>query len=109
MTDSACSRPDCPAAASRNAPPDATGDVRETATGDRQNAPGLSEVPRLLLTVEQAASALSLGRTAVYELIHSRRLGSVRIGGSRRIPRAALDAYVSQLCCDAGLVVTPGT
>ena len=58
---------------------------------------GLTPVPRLLLTVEQVAEALAIGRTAVYELISSQRLGSVRIGGSRRIPIPALQRFVAQL------------
>lgn len=57
----------------------------------------ISAVPRLLLTPEQAAEALSVGRTTVYELMNVGRLRSVRIGRSRRVPMAALDAYVQSL------------
>ena len=51
----------------------------------------------LLVTPEQAAASLSLGRTTVYQLIKSGQLHSVRIRGSRRIPVAALEAYVGSL------------
>jgi excisionase family DNA binding protein len=57
-------------------------------------------VTPLLLTVEQASQVLAIGRTAVYELISCGRLGSVRIGGSRRIPVAALDTFVRLLIND---------
>ena len=40
----------------------------------------------LLLTVEQAGQVLAIGRTAVYALLGSGVLASVRIGRSRRIP-----------------------
>jgi excisionase family DNA binding protein len=55
----------------------------------------------LLLTVEQTSQALAIGRTAVYELITNGRLGSVRIGGSRRIPVAALDVFMQRLIQEA--------
>ncbi|MFL6135783.1 MAG: helix-turn-helix domain-containing protein [Nocardioidaceae bacterium] len=52
---------------------------------------------KLLLSPEEAAQALGLGRSRVYDLIRTRRLDSVRIGKSRRIPVAAVHAYVEHL------------
>jgi excisionase family DNA binding protein len=52
---------------------------------------------KVLLTPEQAADALSIGRTKVYELINRGLLESVRIGASRRIPADALAACVARL------------
>lgn len=46
---------------------------------------GLTE-PRLLLTPEQAAETLGLGRSSVYELMRARRIRSVKIGRSRSRP-----------------------
>ena len=54
----------------------------------------------LLLTVEQAGQVLAIGRTAVYALVGSGVLASVRIGRSRRIPLAALQDYVTRLAVD---------
>lgn len=51
----------------------------------------------LLLTAEQAATALAICRTKVYELLRSGELESVQIGASRRIPTAALEDYVQRL------------
>lgn len=51
----------------------------------------------LMLTVEEAAQQLRIGRTQMFALIASGEVNSVKIGRSRRIPRAALDAYVAQL------------
>lgn len=51
----------------------------------------------LLLTVEQAGQVLAIGRTAVYALLGSGVLASVRIGRSRRIPLTALQDYVTRL------------
>ncbi|HET9442850.1 MAG TPA: excisionase family DNA-binding protein [Acidimicrobiales bacterium] len=52
---------------------------------------------KLLLRPEEAAALLSVGRSRIYELMAAAKLKSVRIGGSRRIPVAALDAFVKQL------------
>ena len=49
----------------------------------------------VLLTPEQAAASLAIGRTKVFELLRSGELESVRIGSCRRIPSEALQAYVS--------------
>lgn len=52
---------------------------------------------KLLLTPEEAAERLSVGRSRVFELIGSGRLRSVRIGASRRIPADALVDFVNAL------------
>ena len=52
---------------------------------------------QLLLTPEQAATSLAIGRTTVYELMRSGALESVRIGASRRVPVIALEEYVERL------------
>lgn len=52
---------------------------------------------RRLLTVEEAAEALSIGRTTMYALIKAGHIATVRLGKLRRVPASALSAYVSQL------------
>ncbi|GAA4855379.1 MULTISPECIES: helix-turn-helix domain-containing protein [Pseudonocardia] len=52
---------------------------------------------RLLLTAQEAAQALGVSRTKVYDLMRSGRLRSVKIGGSRRIPVDALAELVDEL------------
>ncbi|MFI0740821.1 helix-turn-helix domain-containing protein [Streptomyces sp. NPDC021100] len=47
-----------------------------------------------LLTVPEVMARLKLGRSAVYDLIRSRRLVSIRIGRSRRIPADALRDFI---------------
>ena len=54
-------------------------------------------LPVLLLRPEDAARALGVGRTKVYELMRSGALRSVRVGGLRRIPVAALKEFVTRL------------
>ncbi|WP_086852242.1 helix-turn-helix domain-containing protein [Amycolatopsis kentuckyensis] len=51
----------------------------------------------LLVRVEEAARLLSIGRTRVYDLVRTGELPSVKIFGSRRIPRASIDRYVTTL------------
>jgi excisionase family DNA binding protein len=48
----------------------------------------------LLLTVPQAARALGLGRTKVYELIATGSLPTVRFGRSVRVPVAKLQEWL---------------
>jgi excisionase family DNA binding protein len=50
-----------------------------------------------LLRVEEAARLLNIGRAAVYDLIRSGRLQSLKIGKSRRVPREAIDRVITQL------------
>ncbi|MEV5296718.1 helix-turn-helix domain-containing protein [Amycolatopsis methanolica] len=52
---------------------------------------------RVLLTVEAAAKQLSIGRTTMYALIKAGHIATVQIGQLRRVPAAALTAYVQQL------------
>ncbi len=57
---------------------------------------------KLLLTPEEAAKALSISRSKLYELLATNQLESVRIGASRRIPASALDQFVEQCRTTAG-------
>ena len=51
----------------------------------------------LLLKPEEAAEALGIARTRVYQLMRAQEIRSVKIGKVRRIPVAALQAYVERL------------
>jgi excisionase family DNA binding protein len=51
----------------------------------------------LLVTPEQAAEALGIGRTRLYALLASGDLPSVKVVGSRRIRVGDLAAYVEAL------------
>ena len=52
---------------------------------------------RLLLTVPEAAEALAISRSKLYELIAAGLVRSVRIDGSRRVPVESLETYVATL------------
>ena len=54
-------------------------------------------VTKLLLTVPEAAAALAISRSKLYELLAAGVVRSVRIDGSRRVPVEALEAYVAVL------------
>lgn len=56
---------------------------------------------RMLLTVEEAAKVIGIGRTKAFELIAIGAIESVRIGASRRIPSAAVAEYVEHLRAEA--------
>lgn len=49
---------------------------------------------RLVLTIEEAARRLGIGRTLMYALVTSGAIRSVTIGRLRRIPIQCLDEYV---------------
>lgn len=52
---------------------------------------------RLVLTIEQAARRLGIGRTLMYSLVMSGEIESVTIGRLRRIPVECLTEYVTGL------------
>ena len=52
---------------------------------------------KLLLTAPEAARALGISRSKLYELLRDGEIRSVRIGRSRRVPWEALGTYVASL------------
>lgn len=59
----------------------------------RLNSP---ELVKVLLTVDEAAHKLSIGRTSVYRLMNRGDLGYILVGGTRRVPVESVSQYVSQ-------------
>ena len=59
----------------------------------REHHSGLS----VLLTVEEAAELLRLGRTTTFELVMRGDIQSVKIGRRRLVVREGLDRYVAEL------------
>jgi excisionase family DNA binding protein len=51
---------------------------------------------KVLLTVEEVAQAMGLGRTFVYELVMRREILSIKLGRKRRIPVTALNDFVAR-------------
>jgi excisionase family DNA binding protein len=58
------------------------------------NAITSSGQERVLLTVEEAARRLQIGRTTAYRLVAEGQLASIQIGHLRRIPVDAVTAFV---------------
>ena len=50
----------------------------------------------LLLTVNQAATRLGIGRSFLYDLMLRGELQSVKLGRARRIPVAALEKFIGE-------------
>ena len=50
----------------------------------------------ILLSAEEAAEVLGIGRTFVFELVAKGRLESIKIGRRRLIPRDALERLVAE-------------
>jgi excisionase family DNA binding protein len=61
-------------------------------------APAPRQMPdRVMLTVEEAAKQLRIGRTSAYRLVRTGELESVLIGRLRRVPAAAVHEYAKRL------------
>ena len=52
---------------------------------------------QLLLSVEEAADVLRLGRTRIYELVMTKRIQSVKVGRRRLVVRTSLLDFVQTL------------
>jgi excisionase family DNA binding protein len=66
---------------------------------DHHAAPTPAIMP-LLLTVNQAAQMLGIGRSTLYELIENGEIRSVKVGASRRVPLKAVHEYIDRLLGD---------
>jgi excisionase family DNA binding protein len=55
---------------------------------------------KILLTPEEAARALNISRSKLFELLQAQALKSVKIGKSRRIPTDAVREYVACLSAE---------
>ena len=52
---------------------------------------------RLVLTIEEAAERLGVGRSLMYALVKSGAVESIRIGRLHRVPAEALTEFVAEL------------
>jgi excisionase family DNA binding protein len=59
-----------------------------------ENRPNWRE-PDRLLSVDQAAQALGIGRTALYSEIGAGRIRSIKVGRRRLIPSSAISEFAS--------------
>ena len=59
---------------------------------------------KLLVTVDEAAQRLSIGRSLCYQMVMKGEIASITIGRARRIPLAALESFVAERMelCDGG-------
>jgi excisionase family DNA binding protein len=64
---------------------------------DKQKGEFADAPYKLLVTPEEAAAILSVGRTTMYELMATGELESVHVKSCRRIPLAALERFVQRL------------
>jgi excisionase family DNA binding protein len=55
----------------------------------------------VLLTVEEAAERLRIGRTSMYHLVSTGAIETVTVGRLRRVPAECLAEYVARLRRDA--------
>ncbi|MGH4012906.1 MAG: helix-turn-helix domain-containing protein [Pseudonocardiaceae bacterium] len=55
---------------------------------------------KLAYSTDDASAALSIGRTALFDLLRRKEISSVKIGRRRVIPAASLEAYMSRLIAE---------
>jgi excisionase family DNA binding protein len=65
--------------------------------------PSAPDDDKLLVTVDEAARRLSIGRSHLYQYLLRGSLRSVRIGRSRRIASRELEAFIDQLVQDSAV------
>lgn len=56
---------------------------------------------KLLHSIEEALSILSLGRTKFYEQINAGRIVLVKVGKKSLVPQSSLDAFVAAKIAEA--------
>lgn len=71
-----------------------------TGPGSNRTAQITTPEGKILLTVEEAAERLSLGRTSVFALIKSGEIRSVKVGKARRIVADSLHTWVADKLAD---------
>jgi excisionase family DNA binding protein len=54
------------------------------------------EPEKYLLTAEEAARALNIGRTRIYGLIKNNDLQSVKVGRSRRVVASSINTFIER-------------
>lgn len=59
-----------------------------------------SAIAPILYRVDEAAEALRISRSVIYELIRSSQLRTVKVGRRRLVPVEALEEYVTSLSGD---------
>jgi excisionase family DNA binding protein len=62
---------------------------------------------RVVLTIEEAAGRLGIGRTTMYALVMAGEVRSVTIGRLRRVPVQCLDEYIAALLGQPPQPATP--
>lgn len=70
-------------------------------TGRKAGVMDGNEIPPVLYRVDEAAGALRLSRSVLYELIRSGRLRTVKVGRRRLVPVNALAECVARLVEDS--------
>lgn len=63
-------------------------------TGPNTAEPRTS-TPRRLLTIVEAAEALSISRSSIYRLFDAGQLAWVQIGASRRVASAEIERFIA--------------
>jgi excisionase family DNA binding protein len=74
------------------------GSLESRITEEEQKKQANTEIkpPKLLLTISEAAQALNLIRSLMYDLVLSGQVASLKIGRTRRIPWKALQMFIDQ-------------
>jgi excisionase family DNA binding protein len=55
-----------------------------------------TQAPSTLLTIDEAASMLRVGRTTIFRLVAEGELMSIKVGRRRLVPTASLDDFVER-------------
>lgn len=57
-------------------------------------------VPKRAITIDEACTSLSIGRTVLFDLLRRNEITSVKVGRRRLIPAVSLDEYLARLVAE---------
>ena len=75
--------------------------LRAASSSASAQTPGTTGLPRMLMSVREAAAALSVGHTQLYHLVMSGELRTIRIGRRRLVAISTLEAFIADRLTEA--------
>ena len=61
-----------------------------------------------IVSVEQTARMLGIGKSSAYALLQNNQIRHVKVGRKYIIPKQAVIAFVSGMCCNGGQIIGGG-
>ena len=66
-----------------------------------------SDLPKIFVTVPEAAAILSVGRTQMYALLKDKDVTRVKLGSRSLVPLESLEAFADRLITEQAAALAP--